>query len=126
LGQQQLLLIVLGIIVVGIAIAISIQLFRQNAIDNKRDLLINECNNLASIAIGYYKRPIPFGGGGRSFLGWDVPNQIQSTMNGNYTAVIYRDSVIITGTGTEVITGTDSIQVITSVTSDSYNTLIIR
>ncbi len=126
MGQQQILLIVLGIIVVGIAIAISIQLFRQNAIDHKRDQLINECNNLASIAIGYYKRPIPFGGGGRSFLGWDVPNEIQSTMNGNYTADIYGDSVVITGTGTEVITGTDSIQVVTTVTKDSYNTLIIR
>jgi len=53
LGQQQLLLIVLGIIVVGIAIAISIQLFRQNAIDSKRDILMNESANIASIAIGY-------------------------------------------------------------------------
>ena len=126
MGQQQILLIVLGLIVVGIAIAISIQLFRQNAIDNKRDLLINECNTLASLAIGYYKKPIPFGGGGRSFIGWDVPGNMQATMNGNYSAVIFRDSVIITGTGTEVITGSDSIQVRTSVLSDSYRTQIIR
>jgi len=126
LGQQQILLIVLGIIVVGIAIAISIQLFRQNAIDSKRDLLINECNTLASHAIGYYKKPVPFGGGGRSFVGWAIPGQLQATDVGNYSADIFQDSVVITGTGTEVVTGTDSIEVRTSVSSGSYNTLIIR
>ena len=120
------MLIVLGIIVVGIAIAISIQLFRQNAIDSKRDILMNESANIASIAIGYYKRPVPFGGGGKSFIGWDVPAQLQSTVNGSYSAVIYSDSVIITGTGTEVVTGSDSIQVRTSVSSDAYNIIIIR
>ena len=126
MGQQQLLLIVLGIIVVGIAIAVSIQLFRQNAIDSKRDILMNECANIASIAIGYYKRPIEFGGGGKSFLGWAVPAELKSTVNGNYTAVVFKDSVIITGTGTEVVTGTDSIQVRTTVSSDAYNLKIVR
>lgn len=126
MGQQQLLLIVLGIIVVGIAIAISIQLFRQNAIDSKRDILMNESANIASIAIGYYKRPVPFGGGGKSFIGWDVPAELQGTVNGSYSAVIYSDSVIITGTGTEVVTGSDSIQVRTTVSSDAYNIIIIR
>ena len=126
MGQQQLLLIVLGIIVVGIAIAISIQLFRQNAIDSKRDILMNESANIASIAIGYYKRPVPFGGGGKSFIGLDVPGELQSTVNGSYSAVIYSDSVIITGTGTEVVTGSDSIQVRTTVSSDAYNIIIIR
>jgi hypothetical protein len=117
---------VLGIIIIGIAIAISIQLFRQNAIDSKRDILMNECSNIASIAIGYYKRPASFGGGSKSFIGWNIPAELRSTVNGSYTAVIYRDSVIITGTGTEVVTGTDSIQIKTTVTSDAYNTVIIR
>lgn len=126
MGQQQLLLVILGIIVVGIAIAISIQLFRQNAIDSKRDILMNECANIASIAIGYYKRPISFGGGSKSFLGWAVPAELRATVNGNYSAVIFKDSVIITGTGTEVVTGTDSIEVRTTVLSNTYNMVIIR
>jgi hypothetical protein len=126
LGQQQLLLIVLGIIIVGIAIAIAIQLFRQNAIDSKRDILMNECSNIASIAIGYYKRPPSFGGGGKSFVGWDVPAELRSTVNGSYKAVVFKDSVVITGTGTEVVTGTDSIQIKTTVTSNNYRTMIIR
>ena len=126
MGQQQILLIVLALIIIAIAIAISIQLFRQNAIDSKRDLVMNECANLASIAIGYYKRPVPFGGGGRSFLGWTVPGSMQTTMNGSYSADIYSDSIIITGTGTEVVTGNDSIQVKTTVLSDAFRTEVIR
>lgn len=126
MGQQQLLLIVLGIIVVGIAIAIAMQLFRQNAIDTKRDNLINESANIASIAIAYYKRPVEYGGGGRSFIGWNVPAELTNTANGHYTAVTYRDSAVITGTGNEVITGTDSIQIKTTVISDAYKTVTIR
>ena len=33
MGQQQLLLIVLGVIIVGIAVILGIILFRQNSID---------------------------------------------------------------------------------------------
>jgi len=127
LGQQQLLLIVLGIIVVGIAIAISIQLFRQGAIDNKRDLLVNECNSLASIALGYYKKPMEFGGGGKSFVGWQIPGSMQATVTGNYTITnVQADELEITGTGTEVVTSPDSIEVRTTVTSNSVNTVVIR
>ena len=126
MGQQQILLIVLALIVVGIAIAISIQLFRQGAIDSKRDLVMNESASLASIAIGYYKKPVPFGGGGRSFIGWTIPGSMQATTNGSYSAEIFSDSVVITGTGTEVVTGTDSIEVKTTVLPTSYRSIIIR
>ncbi len=129
MGQQQLLLIALAIIIVGIGIAVSIQLFRQNAIDRKREILINESSNLASIAIGYYKRPVQFGGGGKTFTGgggWTIPQSMVTTVNGSYTAQVYQDSVVITGTGTEVVTGSDSIQVRTTVLADSYHSVIIR
>ena len=42
MGQQQLLLIVLGAIIVGIAIITAIVLFRSSAVENKRDLIFNE------------------------------------------------------------------------------------
>ena len=56
LGQQQLLMIVLAIIIVGIAIAISVQLFRSNAVEAKRDILIEETSSLAAMAIQYLIR----------------------------------------------------------------------
>jgi hypothetical protein len=127
LGQQQLLMVVLAIIIVGIAIAISVQLFRSNAIESKRDLLIEETTSLATMAIQYYKKPQAIGGGGRSFMGWEIPSQMVQTFNGNFMrAVVNASEVIITGTGSEVVTGNDSIKVETTVRPDEIFTIIIN
>lgn len=127
MGQQQLLMIVLAIIIVGIAIAISIQLFRSNAIESKRDLLIEETTSLATMAIQYYKKPQAMGGGGRSFMGWEIPSQMVQTFNGNFMrAVVNASEVIITGTGSEAVTETDSIKVETTVRPDGIFTEIIN
>ena len=127
MGQQQLLLIVMAIIIVGIAIAVSIQLFRANAIDSKRDLLIEETTSLGLMALQYFKKPAEIGGGSQSFIGWTIPSQMVSTVNGNFmTSMVAADKVIITGTGTEVVTGTDSIEVQTTVTANEINSIIIN
>jgi hypothetical protein len=127
LGQQQLLLIALAVIIVGIAIAVSIQMFRSNAIEQKRDLLIEETTSLGYMAIQYYKKPAELGGGSKSFLGWTIPPQMVVTANGNFmTSTVSADQVIITGTGTEVVTGTDSIEVQTTVTANEVNSIIIH
>ena len=54
MGQQQLLLIVLGAIIVGLGIVIGLSLFRNYAIDTKRNNVMNDCVNLAAIAQQYY------------------------------------------------------------------------
>ena len=126
MGQQQLLMIVLAIIIVGIAIAISIQLFRSNAIESKRDILMGECSNLATIAISYFKKPSQLGGGGKTFNGWKVPTQLVNTVNGSYLAAVNSNQVVITGTGTEVVTGNDSIKIQTTVTANTINSIIIN
>ena len=127
MGQQQLLMMVLAIIIVGIAIAISVQLFRSNAIESKRDLLIEETTSLATMAIQYYKKPQAMGGGGRSFMGWEIPSQMVQTFNGNFMrAVVSATEVIITGTGSEAVTDTDSIKVETTVRPDGIFTTIIN
>jgi hypothetical protein len=132
-GQQQLLLIVLAMIIVGIAVVFSITLFRQKAIDSKRDLLINECGNLAMDAMKYYKKPSEMGGGGNTFVGWSIPEILETTATGNYTTVtgnysttIFVDSVLIIGTGNEVVNGTDSVKVQISVYQNNYKIQIIN
>ena len=104
MGQQQLLLIVLALIIV--AIAISVSLFRSNAIEGKRDILIQETSAISALAIQYFKKPQEFGGGGQSFLGWKIPNQMNQTPNGNFmTAQILADEVkTVVGTGSDVVT----------------------
>ena len=127
MGQQQLLMIVLAIIIVGLAIAVSIALFRSNAIESKRDILIEETTSLGTMAIQYYKKPQAIGGGGRSFTGWTIPSQMIQTFNGNFMiAEVTPQQVTITGTGSEVVTGNDSIKVETVVTPEELYTLIIN
>jgi hypothetical protein len=125
-GQQQLLYILLSIIIVGIGIALSVMLFRQNAIESKRDILINECITLATMALDYYKKPTNFGGGGRSFTGWRIPNNLIVSQNGNFIADISPVQIIITGTGNEIATGSDSIKVEVTVLPNSFSTKIIN
>jgi hypothetical protein len=127
LGQQQLLLIVLGIIIVGIAIAISIQLFRSNAIEAKRDILIEETTYLGVMALQFYKKPAELGGGSQTFTNWVIPPQMVTTVNGNFmTSTTAQNQVIITGTGTELVTGNDSIKVETTVTANEINSIVIN
>ena len=127
MGQQQLLLVVLAIIVIGIAIAISMELFRANAIESKRDILVDETSYLGTMALQYYKKPKEMGGGGKSFIGWSIPPSMVQTYNGNFmTASVSSKEVIITGTGTEIVTGTDSIKVETTVTETDIKSNIIN
>jgi len=121
------LLIVLGLVVIAIAVVIGISLFRAHAISSKRDILTNETIDMAAQAISYYKRTIEFGGGGKSFIGWQIPPQLQNTINGSYVIdQINKDEVVIIATGTEVVTGDDSIQVKTTVVPDNYQIEVIH
>ena len=125
MGQQQLLLIIIAVIVVGLAIAVAINLFRAHSVDEKRDLLMNEGSSLATAAMGYYKKPTSLGGGGNSFIGWTLPPSMVRTATGWFSAKAFNDSVVIIGTGNEVTTGTDSVKVkITVLATTFYSTVI--
>jgi len=67
MGQQQLLLIVLGVIIVGIAIVVGINLFNANAEESAKDTLVSEGTNLGAMAQQFYKKPVALGGGGNAF-----------------------------------------------------------
>jgi hypothetical protein len=114
MGQQQLLLIILGVIVVGIAVAVGITMFQDNAVSANRDAVVNDLVNLSARAQQFYRRPSSLGGGQNSFLGLNtngisklvnVPTSATSwtNSNGTYNVVSATDSnVIVKGTGTEV------------------------
>ena len=127
MGQQQLLLILLGIVIVGVAIFMGVNLFRANAIEAKRNNVTNELVNLAAMAQKYYLSPKALGGGGRSFLGWDIPAELRTTANGSYKREsISDDSVVIIGTGNEVVTSNDSIKVKITVSPTIYKVIVIN
>ena len=107
MGQQQLLLIVLGVIVVGIAVVVGINLFNANAVSSNRDGVVSDLNNLGAMAQQFYKKPTSMGGGGNTFTGgggWAIAAELDSTANGIYInplPTVAPQSVLITGTGTE-------------------------
>ncbi|HEV8538864.1 MAG TPA: hypothetical protein VGR15_08085 [Bacteroidota bacterium] len=85
MGQQQLLLIILGVIIVGIAIAVGITMFSASSIQANKDAIVNDLNNLAANAYQYRIRPTTMGGGGGSFGGYKVPTKLTSNENGTFT-----------------------------------------
>jgi Tfp pilus assembly protein PilE len=131
MGQQQLLLIILGVIVVGIAVAVGITMFNDSAVSANRDAVTNDLVNLASRAQQYYRRPTALGGGGGSFANLSAGSGMKlltktsgasmANGNGTYTIVSSGASTIqLQGLGTE--TGNDNtnkVKVIMDVWADS-------
>ena len=86
MGQQQLLLIVLGVIVVGIAVVVGINLFNASAEEANKDGIVSDCTNLGAMAQQFYKKPLSMGGGANTFDGWAIPPGLVATANGDYDA----------------------------------------
>lgn len=84
MGQQQLLLIVLGVIIVGIAVAVGINMFQSSAIDANRNAIVSDLAHLASKAQQYYKKPATLGGGSQDFNGFALNTLDQDNDNGGF------------------------------------------
>ena len=105
MGQQQLLLVILGVIIVGVAVVVGIGMFQDNAVDHNRALVIADLKTLASKAQHYYSRPMTMGGGNNSFVGLTADARgigmlagTAFTDNANGTYTITSD-----GTATQVV-----------------------
>ncbi|MGD0338967.1 MAG: hypothetical protein ABSB78_09280 [Bacteroidota bacterium] len=110
MGQQQLLLIILGVIIVGIAVAVGITMFKTNAVSANRDALVGDMTNIAARAQQHYRRPISLGGGGGDFTkggakgtGFELAPKEAKNPNGSYVVTsISAGQIVLTGTGTEI------------------------
>ena len=69
MGQQQLLLVILGVIIVGVAVSVGITIFNDYVVSSNRDNLQNDLLFIASKAQEYYATPATRAGGGHSFVG---------------------------------------------------------
>lgn len=105
MGQQQLLLIILGVIVVGIAIAVGISQFSAHSTQANKDGVTASLINLAANAYQYRIRPTTMGGGGNSYVGYVVPTKMASDDNGTYALNGSPTSVQIIFNGTSAING---------------------
>jgi hypothetical protein len=99
MGQQQLLLIILGVIIVGIAIAVGISQFGAHSTQANKDGVTSSLVNIAANAYQFKIRPTTMGGGAGSYVGYSIPSKMGSDDNGTYAAgTIVSNSIQLTGT----------------------------
>lgn len=84
MGQQQLILLILGVIVVGIAISVGILMFGGQSVESNKDGVTSSLVNIAADAHQYKMRPKVLGGGRPSYLGYQIPPKLQRDDNGTY------------------------------------------
>ncbi|MCH7755793.1 hypothetical protein IH970_11810, partial [candidate division KSB1 bacterium] len=107
MGQQQLLLLVLSAIIVGVSIVIGINMFASSATQANSDAVLQDCLNIGARAQEWYRKPLAMGGGNRVFTGNGgvtlVKLNIKATnANGSYLlAPVGAQTATIVGTGVE-------------------------
>lgn len=115
MGQQQLLLVILVTILVGIATVVAINVFGTQAEEANVDAVRQDILGAAAQAQGYYTRPDMMGGGGNSFGGIEindlgiagVTNDSPNNQNGSYELSVEGDALEITGHPASRISGFD-------------------
>lgn len=112
MGQTQLLLIILGVLLVGIAIYVGVSLFQANTIEDSRNAIITDLQLFASRARAYYWKPLTQGGGNKSFNGITIKMlyPMVENVNARYFVESAHDAeCVITGVGKIVTSDGDSV-----------------
>ena len=84
MGQQQILLIVLSVILVGIAIAVGIAMFRGYSISSHQDAIVLDMMNIGSMAYQHKIRPSMMGGGAGNYSNFELPQHFERNANASY------------------------------------------
>lgn len=113
MGQNQILLIILGMIIIGVTIAVAITLVQENAVTANRDAMASDLLNLSAKAVQYYSTPAASGGGGHSFVGL--------TADAAGMALLASDAFAQNGNGTySILTAGDATHVVLLATGNVY------
>ena len=145
MGQQQLLLIVLSVIIVGVAIAVGVTMFRSGAIEANRQAVITDLVNYSAKAQRHYRTPTQLGGGSQSFDGFYLSPIDTGNSNGTYAATMMlpnnntkvtgsiapiansSGTIYIVGSGVEIgDDGTNPVKAYSICTQDSIKTNILN
>ena len=127
MGSQQLLLIVVGVVLIGLMIIVGMTMFKDQASSMNRDSISNDLMHHAVQAQKYYRRPTILGGGEHSFGGLTLAKITKAVSNANGIYELSPDPAttgdgFVSVTGTGFNTGNDAVtpvQVRVSVWADS-------
>lgn len=85
MGQQQLLLLILGVIIVGIAVSVAVSLFSSGSVGSNRDDLIHHLNVIVADAYAFTGKPVSLGGGDGSFGTYTIPQKLRQSDVGTFS-----------------------------------------
>jgi len=108
MGQQQLILLVLATVIIGIAIVVGIRAFTENDAKANADAMTQDAVRMASDIQAWVKKPEPFGGAGplENWINADFGDIGYAQTAGVYTNI--NGSFVLTTVGTgRQITGTN-------------------
>jgi hypothetical protein len=108
MAQQQLFLVILGMIIIAIMVGLAIVVFTESSMGSNRDAMVNDLLNFGARAQQYYRQPRMLGGGGRSFTGMTMEHFTSkpTNPNGSYALRTASDSLLVMD-GTGVTRGAD-------------------
>jgi hypothetical protein len=118
MGQTQLLLVVLGMLLVGLAIYVGVTMFSANTEEDTRNAIILDLQHFSTRALTYYSKPTSQAGGGKSFTGVTIGQIYPMVENVNaryYVESATENECVIVGVG-KIVSGSDSIRVRSRVT----------
>ena len=85
MGSQQLLFVILGLIIVGIAIIAGISMFSAQGVAFNRDSIISDLNELAAHAYQFRGRLRTMGGGQGDYSTYSIPAVLAENNNATYS-----------------------------------------
>lgn len=85
MGQQQILFIIVGVIIIGIAITVGISIVSAQTVATNRDAMINDLNHLASYAYQFRLRLRSMGGGQGDYTDFAIPPKLTVNEDGTYS-----------------------------------------
>ncbi len=99
MGQQQLLLLILGALIVLIAVAVGISQFSAHSTESNKDGVMSSLQSMSTNAFQFKIRPSSQGGGGNSYLNYTLPSKLTADENGNYAlGTVSSNSIQFIGT----------------------------
>lgn len=100
MGQQQALLMVLLVVIIGTAIRVGLRVADEQNMQQNRDQLIAQMQNIYAFAEQYATKSISQGGGAGTYTGFKLPKAMSKTSVGTLKATVSgKKNLTIVGTG---------------------------
>ena len=113
MGQQQLILLVLGVILTGLFISAGTRMSQSYYQGSSRDQLIMNIQGLTGLVESYAKTPTVMGGGGGKYTGIKIVSGLLKTSVGQITYTTTANQMVFTAVGVTVGNdGKNSIRVV--------------